>query len=57
MTEAPNRPKARAPRGFVDRRADALAAERRILEAVSRVYEAYGFIYPHRFDANNEAIW
>src|SRR5579863_9197299 len=47
MTEAPKpetaRPKARAPRGFVDRRADALAAERRILEAVSRVYEAYGF--------------
>jgi histidyl-tRNA synthetase len=43
MTEAPNRPKARAPRGFVDRRADALAAERRILEAVSQVYEAYGF--------------
>ena len=43
MTEAEIRPKARAPRGFVDRRADALAAERRILEAVSRVYEAYGF--------------
>ena len=47
MTEAPKpettRPKARAPRGFVDRRADALAAERRILEAVSQVYEAYGF--------------
>jgi histidyl-tRNA synthetase len=37
------RPKARAPRGFIDRRADALAAERRILEAVSRVYESYGF--------------
>ncbi len=43
MTDAPNRPKARAPRGFVDRRADALAAERRILEAVSGVYESYGF--------------
>ena len=43
MTEAEIRPKARAPRGFVDRRADALAAERRILDAVSRVYEAYGF--------------
>src|SRR5580698_5187245 len=43
MSEAPIRPKARAPRGFVDRRADALAAERRILEAVSRVYESYGF--------------
>ena len=43
MTEAPSRPRARAPRGFIDRRADALAAERRILEAVSRVYESYGF--------------
>jgi histidyl-tRNA synthetase len=43
MSEAPIRPKARAPRGFVDRRADALGAERRILEAVSRVYESYGF--------------
>ena len=44
MTEdAPQRPKARAPRGFQDRRADALAAERRILQAVSRVYESYGF--------------
>src|SRR5271156_6307272 len=37
------RPKARAPRGFLDRRAGALAVERRILEAVSRVYESYGF--------------
>ena len=44
MTEdVPPRPKARAPRGFQDRRADALAAERRILAAVSRVYESYGF--------------
>jgi histidyl-tRNA synthetase len=43
MSDAPTRPKARAPRGFIDRRADALAAERRILEAVSRVYESYGF--------------
>src|SRR5580700_261998 len=43
MSEAPIRPKARAPRGFMDRRADALAAERRILEAVARVYESYGF--------------
>jgi histidyl-tRNA synthetase len=41
--EAPPRPKARAPRGFQDRRSDALAAERRILAAVSRVYESYGF--------------
>jgi histidyl-tRNA synthetase len=34
---------ARAPRGFQDRRADALVAEREILGAVSRVYESYGF--------------
>src|SRR5258707_13594813 len=40
---SPARPQARAPRGFQDRRADALMAERRILEAVSRVYETYGF--------------
>ena len=37
------RPQARAPRGFQDRRARDLRGERRILEAVSRVYEAYGF--------------
>ena len=37
------RPKARAPRGFLDRRAGQLASERRILEAVARVYESYGF--------------
>ncbi len=41
--EAPLRPRARAPRGFQDRRAAALGLERRILEAVSRVYESYGF--------------
>ncbi len=37
------RPEARAPRGFADKRARDLRAERRILEAVSRVYESYGF--------------
>src|SRR5438067_6700105 len=42
-SDAAPRPKARAPRGFQDRRADSLAAEGRILSAVSRVYEAYGF--------------
>ena len=42
-SDAPPRPKARAPRGFQDRRADALQSERRILAAVSRVYESYGF--------------
>ena len=37
------RPEARAPRGFADKRAADLRAERQILEAVSRVYERYGF--------------
>jgi histidyl-tRNA synthetase len=41
--EASFRPRARAPRGFQDRRADTLANERRILEAVSRIYESFGF--------------
>ncbi|HEX5378247.1 MAG TPA: histidine--tRNA ligase [Phenylobacterium sp.] len=43
MSEAPSRPEARAPRGFVDRRARDLAAERQILTKVSAVYERYGF--------------
>ena len=44
MTEdTPERPKARAPRGFQDQRTDTLAAERAILTAVSHVYESYGF--------------
>jgi histidyl-tRNA synthetase len=42
-TEADQRPRARVPRGFLDRRAPALAVERRILDAVSRVYESFGF--------------
>jgi len=42
MTEA-FRPQARAPKGFVDKRAGDLAAERRIVDAVSAVYERYGF--------------
>ena len=37
------RPEARGPRGFADKRARDLAAERRILEAVSKVYERWGF--------------
>jgi histidyl-tRNA synthetase len=41
--QPPPRPLARAPRGFQDRRGGALGVERRILEAVSRVYESYGF--------------
>jgi histidyl-tRNA synthetase len=44
-TDAPAefRPEARAPRGFMDRRARDLAAERKILSAVSAVYERWGF--------------
>ncbi|MGZ8407905.1 MAG: histidine--tRNA ligase [Caulobacteraceae bacterium] len=43
MSDTPFRPEARNPRGFVDKRARDLAAERRILDAVSAVYERYGF--------------
>jgi len=39
----PFRPEARIPRGFQDRRARDLRAERAILAAVSAVYERYGF--------------
>ena len=42
-TEETFRPEARAPRGFADKRARDLRAERVILEAVSAVYERYGF--------------
>jgi histidyl-tRNA synthetase len=37
------RPEARAPRGFIDKRAADLRAERRIVDAVAAVYERYGF--------------
>jgi histidyl-tRNA synthetase len=43
MTDDAIRPEARAPRGFNDRRARDLAAERQILTRVSAVYERYGF--------------
>lgn len=43
MTDQPFRPEARAPRGFADKRAATLRAERRIVEQVSRVYEQWGF--------------
>ena len=43
MSDAPFRPEARAPRGFADKRAGDLRVERRILDAVSKVYERYGF--------------
>jgi histidyl-tRNA synthetase len=44
MTDTPAfRPDARSPRGFQDRRARDLRAERTLLSRVSAVYEAYGF--------------
>jgi histidyl-tRNA synthetase len=44
MTDSSDfRPEARAPKGFADRRARDIREERRIVEAVSRVYESYGF--------------
>ena len=39
MTADASRPEARTPRGFIDRRARDLVAERKILAAVSEVYE------------------
>ncbi len=42
-SDAPPRPRARAARGFPDRRAAVIVAERRIVAAVSAVYESYGF--------------
>src|SRR5215218_3351533 len=41
--DTPSRPEARAPRGFNDRRARDVVAERRILTAVAGVYERWGF--------------
>src|SRR3982751_1398613 len=38
-----SRPKARLPRGFRDRPAADIAAERRMLETIRQVYESYGF--------------
>jgi histidyl-tRNA synthetase len=43
MSEQTFRPEARTPRGFADKRARDLRAERRLLEAVTAVYERYGF--------------
>jgi len=37
------RPKARLPRGFRDRTAAEIAAERAMLDTIRRVYESYGF--------------
>jgi histidyl-tRNA synthetase len=41
--QAPTRPEARSPRGFVDRRGNDLTLERRIIGNVSEVYERWGF--------------
>ena len=42
-SEASSRPEARAPRGFADRRARDLVAERALIARVSEVYERWGF--------------
>jgi histidyl-tRNA synthetase len=42
-TDRTSRPKARLPRGLRDRTARDIAAERRMLETIRRVYESYGF--------------
>src|SRR6202521_3649261 len=38
-----NKPKARLPRGFADRHPGEIAATRRMLEEIRKVYERYGF--------------
>ena len=42
-TAKPQRPKARLPRGFRDRTAAEIAAERKALDVIRNVYESYGF--------------
>src|ERR1051325_7301522 len=41
--QTPFRPKARLPRGFKDSGEAELAAERRMLDTIRRVYSSYGF--------------
>src|SRR6185437_5794931 len=41
--QKPKRPKARLPRGFRDRGAGEIAAERAMLDAIRAVYESHGF--------------
>jgi histidyl-tRNA synthetase len=43
MSKQSSRPKARLPRGFRDRTAAEIAAERAMLDAIRGVYERYGF--------------
>jgi histidyl-tRNA synthetase len=42
-TSKPQRPKARLPRGFRDRGAAEIAAERKALDVIRKVYQSYGF--------------
>src|SRR6202789_1185218 len=42
-TDKISRPKARLPRGFRDRTAAEIAAERQVLDTIAKVYESYGF--------------
>ena len=42
-TAKPQRPKARLPRGFRDRTAAEIAAERKALDVIRNVYQSYGF--------------
>ena len=42
-TAKPQRPKARLPRGFRDRTAGEIAAERKALDTIRTVYQSYGF--------------
>lgn len=43
MNQKASRPKARLPRGFRDRGAAEIAAERRLIDTIRGVYESYGF--------------
>ena len=43
MTEDQYRPKARLPRGFRDRPAAEIGAERRMLDTIRRLFQSYGF--------------
>jgi len=42
-TSKQQRPKARLPRGFRDRTAAEIAAERKALDTIRNVYQSYGF--------------
>ena len=43
VNDKPNKLKARLPRGFADRGPAEIAATRRMLETIRRVFERYGF--------------